>query len=173
MAQGDFLKPLFDLSPFLVAFLIWLWGFGSLVFYGIKTKAIRSVILKTPGIIIGDFFIIPTLGFLITYFYQAIENPLVVTSSSCWSAVTCLIAIILATISAIRFDLVNRWFFPHTVFYWFMAYILLTFLTKGLYQVIFGELALKLRIIWLFVLIGTLTHITMGVVWSKKFPRLE
>lgn len=173
MTQGDFLKPLFGLSPFLVALFIWLWGFGSLVIYGWRTKAIKNTVLRTPGIIIGDFFIIPALGFFIACFYQTIENPLVVTSSPCWSGVTCLIAMILTAISAIRFSLVNRWFFPHIVFYWFMAYILLTFLTKGLYQMIFGELASGLRIIWLLVLIGTLTHVTLGVVWSKKFPPLE
>ncbi len=173
MTQGDFLKSLFDLSPFLVAFLIWIWGFGSLVIYGIKTKAVKSVVLKTPGIIVGDFFVIPTLGFLITYFYQTIGNSLPVTASPYWSMITCLIALLLAAISAIRFDLVNRWFFPHIIFYWFMSYILLTFLTKGLYRLIFGELALGLRIIWLLVLIGTLAHIIMGIVWSKKFPPLE
>lgn len=173
MTQGDFLKPIFDLPPFLAALFIWFWGFGSLVLYGIKTKAIKSVFLRTPGIIIGDFFIIPALGFLITYFYQTIENPLVATLSPCWSAATCLIAMILAAMSAIRFNLVNRWFFPHIIFYWFMAYILLTFLTKGLHQLIFGELVSGLRVIWLLVLIGTLTHIIMGIIWSKKFPRLE
>jgi len=173
MTQGDFLKLLFNQFPFLVALFIWLWGFGSLVIYGIKTKAIKSVVLRTPGIIIGDFFIIPALGFLITYFYQTIENPLVATLSPYWSMATCLIAMILAAMSAIRFNLVNRWFFPHIIFYWFMAYILLTFLSKGLYQMIFGEIASGLSIVWLLVLIGTLTHITMGVIWSKKFPRLE
>lgn len=173
MTQGDFLKPFFDLSPLLVTLIIWFWGFGSLVFYGIKTKAVRSVVLRTPGIIIGDFFIIPTLGFLVTYFYQTIENPLAATSSPYWSIATCLIAIILAVISAIRFKLINRWFSPHIVFYWFMTYILLTFLTKGFYQLISGDITSTLRIIWFLVLIGTLTHIIMGVIWSKKFPPLE
>lgn len=173
MTQNDFLKFFFDLPPFVVALIVWVWGFGSLVLYGLKTKAIKNVVLRTPGIIIGDFFIIPALAFMVVYFYQAIQNPLPETSSFWWTLITCVVGLILAAISAIRFNLANRWFLPHILFYWFMVYIFLTFLTKGLYQLVLGGGTVSLWTVWTLVLVGVLIHLVLGVVWSKRFPRLD
>lgn len=173
MTQGDFLNFLLNLHPLVVAIIIWIWGFGSLALYGWKTKAIKSVVLKSPGIMIGDFFIIPTLAYMVVYFYQAVENPLPETISPKWALITYIVGLFLAVTSATRFKLINRWFFPHIVFYWFMAYIFLTFLTKGVYQLIFGDNPTILWAIWIFVLVGVLIHLVLGVVWRKQFPRLE
>lgn len=173
MTQGDFLDFLFKLHPVVVALIVWIWGFGSLIIYGWKTKAIKTVILKSPGIMVGDFFLIPIITFLTVYFYQTVKNPLPAVTTPCWSLTSCLVGIILAAISAVRFRLINRWFFLHIIFYWLMAYIFLTFLTKGFYQLMFGGGTSTLWAIWIFVLVGILIHLVLGVVWRKKFPELE
>lgn len=173
MTQNDFLGPLFNLPPFVVAAVTWVWGFGSLVLYGYKTRSIKSVVFKSPGIMIGDFFIIPGISFLITYFYQTAESPLLATTFPCWTITTALVALLMAIVSAVRFDHVNRWFSPHSLFYWFVAYILLTSLSKGFYQLVFGEGAPTLWLAWSLILIGTLTHVALGVIWRKEFPSLN
>jgi len=75
MTQNDFFNSLFLLNPFFVAFLTWFWGFGSLVIYAIRTESVSTLLLKHPGIMIGDFFLIPFSMFLITYFYQRVVIP--------------------------------------------------------------------------------------------------
>jgi len=173
MTQNDFLGPLFNLPPFVVAAVTFFWGFGSLVLYGFKTKSVKSVVLKSPGMMIGDFFIIPGITFLVTYFYQTVKNPLPATASSWWPLATALIALLMAIVSGIRFKLVNRWILPHGLFYWFMVYILLTFFSKGLYQLVFGEGTKALWFVWGLVLVGILTHLALGVIKPKKFPSLN
>jgi len=170
MTQNDFLYFLFSLPPLVVAIITWIWGFGSLVFYGLKTKAVRSVVLKSPGMMIGDFFILPTITFLITYFYQTIKNPLPLTTSFWWTMIMGLVSLFFAAILAVKFNPKNLWFLPHSLFIWFMTYLLFTFLSKGFYQLIFGENTLKLWLIWVLVLVGILIHEFLGIIKSKNFP---
>lgn len=173
MTQNDFLGPLFSLSPFIVTLITWVWGFGSLLLYGYKTRSIKSVVFKSPGIMIGDFFIVPGISFLITYFYQTVENPLPATASYWWPLAVGLIALVMAIVSAVRFNHVNLWFLPHSLFYWFVAHILLTFLSKGFYQLVFGREDPTLWLVLSLVLVGTLTHVSLGVIWRKEFPPLN
>lgn len=173
MYQNDSYRLLFDLPPYILGAIVWLWGFGSLVFYGWRTKTLRSVVLKNPAILIGDFFILPAIAFLISVFYQTIENPLLQAQSTVWTISAVITAAMLTIISAVRYKLFNLWFLPHMLFYWFFAYLVLTFLTKGLYQLIFGSSNTQLWILWIAVFIGIVLHQLLGIFYPKKFPRQQ
>ena len=171
MTQGDLLTPLLTSNPILLSLIIWLWGFGSLVLVGLKTKSIKSVVLKSPSIIIGDFFLLPTTSYFVVLGYQRVYEPHWLTTLPLWSAIMFVTALALAVFSRNRFGLTSIWWLPHTLFYWFMAYIVLTFLTKGFWQLT-KEASFDLFVIWLFVFLSVLIHQLLGVKWQKKFPKI-
>jgi len=167
MTQNDFLNPVFTLNPVLVAMLAWFWGFGSLVLVAVRTNAVSSALLRHPGFMIGDFFLIPLACLLMTYFYQTVDHPIPLVTSPKWNYVAVL-ALVLASISAIRFDLVSLWWIPHLAFYWFMAYALITFLGKGLLQLVLaGEKSFP-WLIWFGVLMAISIHEVLGVIFGPK-----
>lgn len=171
MTQNDFLQSFYQLPPLLIAPIIWLWGFGSLLFLGWRTKSIKSVVLKSPGMIIGDFFIIPAIAALIPLAYQLVDNPLPATTSSEWNIAILLIAFLLTIISLTRFKNWYVWFMPHGVFYFFFAYYLLNFLTKGVYQILFGTTGETFKLLWGLISLGIIAHEWLGFIKPKKFPK--
>lgn len=168
---SDIFAFIFRLNPVLVAIIVWFWGFGSLVLVGIKTNSIKSVVLKSPSIMIGDFFLLPITAYFIALGYQRVNEPVWLTTLTLWSVITLAVAFALALLSRSRFGLTTVWWLPHITFYWFMAYIVLTFLTKGFWQLNKGA-SFDLFVIWLFVFLSMLTHQLLGIKWQKKFPKI-
>ncbi|MBI2596383.1 hypothetical protein HYW46_06665 [Candidatus Daviesbacteria bacterium] len=168
MTNNDFLNYLFNLQPTWVALLIFLWGVGSLLIVAAKTKTIKTVLFKNPGIVVGDFFLLPIAGGLITFFYQQVTNPVPV-NNPLWTLSIMFISLLLTIFSALRFKLLNILWLPHGLFYLFMSYIVLTFISKGLWQLIHGGTPL-LWLIWILVVFAVTTHQLLGILWSKKFP---
>jgi len=132
IVENDFLKPILLLNPTLVAFLIWFWGFGSLALIAMRTDTVTSVLLKHPGFMVGDFFLLPITGLLVAHFYQHTGPAESIVTSKLWTIGGATAATILTVVSVVRNDLINIWFVPHGVFYWFMAYMLVIFFPKGL-----------------------------------------
>ena len=137
MTHNDFLKGLFATHPLLVAGVVLVTGWGSLLLIAWQSDAITNVLIKSPGFMIGDLILLPFAGLLITKFYQQIIDPTAsVTSKRVPYAA--LILATLATIGATVYSMLvsgnyhGLWSVPHTIFIWFMAYIMIVFLFKGL-----------------------------------------
>ncbi len=172
MTQNDFLNRLFSMNLFFVTLLTWFWGFGSLFVYAVRTDSVTTVLLRHPGIMIGDFFLIPFSMFLITYFYQHVDNPVDLVVSNRWNYMI-LPAIFLTLVSAVRYDLLNIWFFPHSLFYCFMVYVLLNFFPKGLLQLVKGASEKYLWLIWFGIVLVLFVHeLIPNIFGAKTFPKL-
>jgi len=171
MTENDFLKPLFSSGPLVMAVLVLLWGFGSLVLVAIRTQTVGSVLLANLAFI-GDLVLLPCAGFLITYFYRAVTNAVDVVTSPVWNYGAGVLAVLLAAMSAARNDLISIWWAPHLTFYWFFAYMTISFLCKGLLQLILGTNKKFLWSFWVGVLILTSVHGILGLVFPKVFPEL-
>src|SRR3989344_3732572 len=130
MAENDILWFFFKLHPLVVALTVWFLGFGSLLLVAIKTKSLKENIIKSPGVIIGDFFLLPFAGFLISQSYQNVVSSTMLVSSSNWNFLL-IISVTLALISTIRFNHKSIWWLPHNVFYFLMCFIVL--LSKHLF----------------------------------------
>ena len=146
---------------FLIILLTFFWGLGSLYLVAIRTKSLKSVFLKKPSILIGDFFIVPTVAGIIGNYYldKGIDN--LYSDTLAWLIL--IISLILTLISVVRFKLLHPLWLPHIVFYWFMTFIILLFLSN-----------LELNTLsWWLVLIGTITHQSLGILFPKKFPEVR
>lgn len=172
MISNDLLGFVLKLNSISFALLILVFGFGSLLLVAIRTKSFNESILKSPGIMVGDIFLLPIAGFLITTFYQSIQNPLPILQSTWWNLLL-IIAAVLASISAYRFKHLNIWWLPHNVFYFLMAYIVITFLAKGLIQLVFSKEEFNLWLSWILAMILISVHQLLGVVFPKRFPKLN
>ena len=169
MRQNDPVGLLLILHPIMLAAIVWFWGLGSLLLVAAKTKSVKSVFLKNPGIIIGDGFLLPLAAFFIVLSYQKIDTPIPPANSVFWSAVTFMVSLIITLLSRKRFNLTSIWWLPHGLFYLFMSYIVITFITKTTWQFM-NQNDTKLWPYFLIVLFAVLIHQTLGVIWSKKFP---
>ena len=151
-----------NLKLFLIgAFMVFVWGVGSLFLVAIKTNTVKSVFLKSPSILIGDFFILPFIGGLIINSLE--KEKLVFSFSNPLSLLSLFLAVALTLISAWRNQLVNILWIPHLVFYFTMAFLILSFLLIN-----FG----KDYITWWIVLSGVAIHQTLGVIYKKNFPKI-
>lgn len=171
MTENDFLNPLFSLGPLVMALLVLFWGFGSLVLVAIRTTTLGSVLLENPAFMVGDLLLLPFAGFLITYFYRAVANAVDIVTSPRWSYGIGVLAVLLPAISAVRNDLISIWWVPHLTFYWFFAYMTISFLCKGFLQLILGTNEKFLWLVWVGVLMLTSVHGILGLVFPKVFPR--
>jgi len=169
ITEKDFLDPLYSLGPYIVAIVILFWGFGTLLLVAIKTKTVFSVLLANPAFI-GDLFLLPIAGFLITYFYRSVNNPIDIIILPVWSYVILTIAIILTVVSVTRNELFNIWWIPHQTFYCFFAYLTISFLIKGLLQLILVTSDKALWLVWASVLILVSASAILGIVFPKIFP---
>lgn len=149
---------------YFAALIIFIWGAGSLYLVAVKTDSVKSVFLKRPSIIIGDFFIIPLVGgYIINYFYST-GKALNEVFSPMFLVVIGLVAIALAIISAVRFKTLGALYYPHGLFYAFISFLILLFLI--------GRFDLK-SYAWWFVLVGISTHLLLGYLYPKKFPEIK
>ena len=141
--------------------LTFFWGVSSLFLVAIRTNSVKTILLKKPSITIGDFFILPTIAGIIATHYQQVSIGNLFLDVSVWLIL--IISLLLVVISAVRFKLLHPLWLPHIVFYWFMTFIILLFLSN-----------LKLNTLsWWLVLIGTITHQSLGVLFPKKFPKID
>jgi len=171
MAENDILWFFFKLHPLVVALTVWFLGFGSLLLVAIKTKSLKENIIKSPGVIIGDFFLLPFAGFLISQSYQNVVSSTMLVSSSNWNFLL-IISVTLALISTIRFNHKSIWWLPHNVFYFLMSYIVLVFVLKGLVQLGRGENNNFLATYTL-VLVAVSIHQLLGIFFPKRFPNIK
>ena len=165
---NDFLKPVLSLNPVAVALLIWFWGFGSLVLIAIRTNSLASVLLKHPGFMVGDFFLLPLTGLLIAYFYQHSGATATSVTSKLWTIGGATLATILTLISILRNDLINIWFIPHGAFYWFMAYICITFFPRGLLHLVVTGADKWLWFVWSAALLTVSSHLVLPLIFGPK-----
>lgn len=166
MEQNDFLASLLNINPLIFSSLIWFFGFGSIFLVAIKGKTVKKDLLRNPGFILGDFFVIPIIGGLISYFYQQVSNPLLITTSPYWN-LTLIIAILITFYMGIKFKLMKLWWFPHGLFHVIFTYILINFLFKGVLQLV-DTGGFELWIIWFLVLAGIIAHYALGIRYPKK-----
>lgn len=171
MIQNDPIDFLFNLQPIMLAIIVWFWGLGSLLVVAYKTKSVTSVFLKNPGIIIGDGILLPLATFLIVASYQEIDNSVSATGSVYWNVITFIISLTLTLLSRKRFNLTNNWWLPHGLFYLFMSYVVITFLSKTIWQLL-NQPDNRLSFSFLIVLLAVIIHQALGIIWSKKFPNV-
>ena len=167
MTQNDFLNFLFSLHPLAMGLIVLIFGAGSLVLYGIYVGELQS--LLKPSFLIGDFILLPLIGIAINYFYQNVGTPAKFVNNHWLLLFTALIALLLVIISAIRFSLYKPVFLPHIIFVLFINYIVLTFLLKGIFQLWSKGGDTTLWIIYIFVLIASVSVKILGVVYPKTF----
>jgi hypothetical protein len=165
---NDILKPILSLNPIAVAFLICFWGFGSLALIAIRTNTLESVLLRHPGFIVGDFFLLPMTGLLIAYFYQHTNATGILATSKLWTIGGVILATILTSVSAVRNDLMNIWFIPHGTFYWFMAYMCATFFPKGLLILVMIGAEKWLWYVWCTALLTLSSHLILPMIFGSK-----
>src|SRR3990167_7454787 len=128
---------------FISATIVFLWGAGSLFLVAVKTSTVKSIFLKKPSIIIGDFLILPTIAGTIANSTKNLDG--FFSSLSMWAIL--FTSFLLTMISAFRNKLTHPLWIPHLAFYWFMLFIILAFLLR-----------LNLNLSWWLVLIGAIIH---------------
>ena len=120
----------------MVALVIWASGWGSLLLIAWRTEAVTSVLLRSPGYMIGDFLMLPLAGFLIARYYRTHGSPHLLENA----ARATLLAISIATLATITLTLFSLlisqhyhgvWSVPHTLFIWLIACILTGFFLRS------------------------------------------
>lgn len=115
---------------------------------------------------------LPLAGFLITLFYQSIESPVAIITSSKWiyiSAVIATFTIILSVLCGIFIAKRNYtfWYIPHVIFIWFITYIVSNFLINGVLQLLSNS-TLFLWAIYIGVIISMIIHVTFTFIFGPK-----
>ena len=141
--------------------LTFFWGVGSLFLVAIKTNSVKTILLRKPSILIGDFFILPIVAGIIANYYQQNNISYLFAGFQSWLVLT--IAIILTIISAAKSQLLHPLWIPHLLFYAFMAFIILSFLSN--FQLTTFS--------WWLVFVGIITHQLLGMLFPKKFPKIK
>ena len=142
----------------LIAALTLVWGVGSLFLVAVKTSTVKSIFLKKPSIIIGDFLILPTIAGTIANSTKNLDD--LFSHTFVWFILSA--SFLLTMISAFRNKLTHPLWIPHLAFYWFMTFIILAFLLR-----------LNLNLSWWLVLIGAIIHQSLGILFPKKFPEVK
>ncbi len=143
---------------FLFVAVAFLWGVLSLLIVAIKTNSVKTIFLKKPSIIIGDFFILPSIAGIIVSSTRNLDG--FFSGLSTW--VILLTSLFLTLISTFRNKLTHPLWIPHLAFYWFMTFIILDFLLK-----------LDLNLSWWLVLTGAIFHQSLGILVPKQFPKVK
>lgn len=167
IVQNDVIRIFFSFNPILMGLLVWVWGWGSLLLVATRTHSI-STLLKHPGFIIGDFFMLPISAALMNVFYNSVRNPVPMATSSWWTIGMGLLSLILAIISAYRSGNYTIWWWPHSVFYWFMSYMILVFIGKGAVQLVLGQADRDLWFLWVAALIPITVHLILPLIFGPK-----
>lgn len=172
MAQNDFLYPLLALHPLLVALIVFISNFISLLIPAFVKKTVTTHLFKNPAFLIGDFFLLPVTSGLIALFYQHILNPVAETMSVGWTTVTFVLSVVLSFVHALRYNVVGvryiAWL-PHGVFFVLFGYLIITFISKGFWQLTKGDGSTVLWVVWALVVLAILVHELLGKIWPKSF----
>ena len=173
MTRNDPFRHLFALRPWAVAAIVWAWGFGSLVLYSGSTGSIQDVLLRHPGFMVGDFFLLPAAAFLIAWFYRTAQiRPGSPAAHLAWNVAGAAAATIMTAVSLVRNGLLSWWFAPHAVFYWFMACLLIVFFPRAAVQLVLDGGDRLHWLMWTLALIAVGGHILLPVVFGPKvLPR--
>lgn len=137
VTKNDILSRLVASRPIIVALLVWATGWGTLLLLAWRTDGLVEF-FRNPKFMVSDFFLLPACGFLVARFYRSVEKPVPLATSP---KVT-LIALALATTSAILATAYSifvshnygAWSVPHTLFIWFIAYMLIGFFVRSVLQ---------------------------------------
>ena len=118
--------------------------------------------LRHPGYMIGDFFVLPLAGFLVARFSRSAPAAY---PASVGARVTVL-AVGIATLSTVAATLFSvsisenyhdAWSVPHTLFIWFIAYVLTGFFIRGGLQFLSAKTR-KLYLAYAGVLLALASH---------------
>lgn len=162
ITQNDFLNPIFSLDPIAVALIIW--SINWVTLYPIAWKTKNTILFRNP---VGYFIMLPLSGFFITYFYQSIIHPI----SSVMSIEFTYFAIgtsLLFTITATAYSLFvtkrynGVYSTPHTIAIFILSYILISFFSKGILQLV-HETTASLYLPYLFVVFMMSAYIIFGL----------
>lgn len=148
----------------LFALLIFLLDVGTGILVPLKTNSLKSIYIKKPSVFVGDFLIIPSIGgYILNLFYQR-RSEFSDFFSPLLLVVIGTVSVMLALISALRFKTTSVWYWPHSVFYAFMAFWILLFLI--------GRLDLT-ALSWWLVIAGIGAHFYLGKKYPKVFPKIN
>jgi len=172
----DSLLALFTLRPIVVAGVILVTGWGSLLLIAWGTDSITEVFLKNPGFMIGDFLLLPFAGFLIARFYRQSAKFRIPLISKRWTYVAVLLATFVTIIGTLYSTLISGsyhglWSVPHTLFIWVMTYMVASFLLNG-FASLRSRSKPSLWISYLGVLGAIAAHVTIKLsVGGASFPK--
>jgi hypothetical protein len=105
-----------NINPLTFAFMVLFVGLGSLLLPAIKKSSTRKL-FSNPAFIIGDFMILPVVGFLV--FELSFKE---------FSLIILIISLFLTLFSGIKFKLIKYYWVPHGIFYFTFTYIVLNYL---------------------------------------------
>lgn len=157
-------------QPYVVALLVWLFAFSSLALVAVRTNTVGTGLFMNPAILLGDFTLLPAIAFLITRSSRSTKMWDAVLPSSKWSVGTATLTLLLTVISGIYFGLVNSWWMFHGLFYWLMAYMIGSFLLRGLLLFLRGVIEPRLVLTSCLVCVFVLLHQYLGIAFPKVFP---
>ena len=149
---------------YFAALIAFIWGVGSLYLVAVKTNSVKSVFLRKPSIIIGDFFLIPVGVYLVFDDLLKIGSNWKDLFFSLSGFVAVLISVILTVISVARNHMTRIWWLPHILFYASMWFLAIFFLMS------------RFNLSWLLwwaVLLIVILHQSLGVSYPKKFPEIR
>ena len=169
MTKNDFFNPLLASNPLLAAFVVWFTGWGTLLLLAWRTDNLFEF-FRNPKFMISDFLLLPACGFLVTRFYHSVEKPAVSAASAKVGYVSLALATVVTVLATTYSIFVSNnfggvWSVPHTLFIWFIAYMLIGFFVRG---------ALQLRVhptlsSWLYqtgVALAMIGHAIFGALWG-------
>ncbi len=162
------------LIPFLAALAILIFGWGNLFMFALKTKTLKRFLLH-PAFVVGDLIILPSIGFLVVYFYQQAAVPEIIMQMKwIYFPVVGITSLIVSLSSAFRSLIINKsmkfdiFLVPHFFFYWSVSFTLIHFFFTGLVQILFSGWSVLMLAIYSAVAIGIVMHLILPVIFGRK-----
>jgi len=169
VTKNDFLNRLFASRPLFAALLIWATGWGTLLLLAWRADSLFEF-FRNPKFMISDFLLLPACGFLVARFYRSVEEPVLLAASAKVTRISLALATISAVLATMYSIFISNnyggvWSVPHTLFIWFIAYMLIGFFVRS---------ALQLRVhstrtSWLYpigVALAMIGHAIFGSFWG-------
>lgn len=167
--ENDFLRPLLINNPLIVFCVILFTNIISLLPVALKTNSLKSILFKNPAFLLGDFFILPFIAGIIACFYQNIINPPLLTTYKEWSAVTLTLSLIITLMAGYKYKLLKPVWILHGMFYLLFVYMVVTFISKGAYYLLFIKDSIWVLSVLLTVVLLISLHQYLGHLYPKKF----
>ena len=111
-------------------------GWGSLLLIAWRTGTVTTTFLTSPGFMIGDLVLLPAAGLLIARHYRWAARSSVSEASRVLQGTALGLATVGTASATIYSTLISRnyegaWSVPHTLFIWFLAYVLIGYFLAG------------------------------------------